>query len=391
MKLLVMLLVCASVLAAQVPVTGGLRVIVIDGDEAANIVAEKIAAEPVIEVRDEQNRRVAGAVVRFTVRRTMRDRVAALFRNGEAEVRTLTDAAGQARATSVTPLEAGSFDIVVQVSHQGRTASATLRQTNYSTVAEAQAAGRKPGQSSGASASTPAGVSAGGGLSSLAVIGLAVGGAAGGGAALIRSQRGAAAPSAVPARVTGVTATQGAGVQAATPFAFGVQVADFDAASLTYRWEFGDGATSTDPTPTHVYELPGTYPVTVTVADARHSARAEMSVTVYTVSGTWVSPDGRITFQITQTGNEVGAESAIQSLLGGGGLGPFYPRCISFGSVQRGSPAIITIISPRCTNSEGSTLRSAEFRLEMAPDGRRMTGTITEADRSPAAFSLQRQ
>lgn len=30
-------------------------------------------------------------------------------------------------------------------------------------------------------------------------------------------------------------------------------------------WEFGDGATSTDPTPTHVYENPGCYTVTLTV------------------------------------------------------------------------------------------------------------------------------
>ena len=49
-----------------------LKVIVIDGDEAANIVAGKIAAEPVIEVRDRDDRRVPNAIVRFLIRKTAR-------------------------------------------------------------------------------------------------------------------------------------------------------------------------------------------------------------------------------------------------------------------------------------------------------------------------------
>lgn len=36
---------------------------------------------------------------------------------------------------------------------------------------------------------------------------------------------------------------------------------------MTYRWDFGDGATSTASDPTHVYHAPGTYPVTLTAID----------------------------------------------------------------------------------------------------------------------------
>lgn len=38
-----------------------------------------------------------------------------------------------------------------------------------------------------------------------------------------------------------------------------------DAGTLTYAWNFGDGNTSTDPSPSHVYAVDGTYTVTLTV------------------------------------------------------------------------------------------------------------------------------
>lgn len=38
--------------------------------------------------------------------------------------------------------------------------------------------------------------------------------------------------------------------------------------SISYRWNFGDGATSTASQPSHGYAMPGTYNVTLTVADA---------------------------------------------------------------------------------------------------------------------------
>jgi PKD repeat protein len=43
---------------------------------------------------------------------------------------------------------------------------------------------------------------------------------------------------------------------------------DLDDGIVTYAWEFGDGATSAEISPTHTYAAPGTYPVTLTVTDA---------------------------------------------------------------------------------------------------------------------------
>ena len=110
MKSLSILLVTVSALALGAQVPDRLRVVVIDGDEAANIVAERIAAEPVVEVREDDDRRVAGAVVRFFIRRTVRNRIAALFSNGQSEATALTDADGRANAPPLTPLEPGSYE-----------------------------------------------------------------------------------------------------------------------------------------------------------------------------------------------------------------------------------------------------------------------------------------
>ena len=127
--------------------------IIVDGDEAANIVAERLAAEPVIEVRDKDDRRVPGAVVRFVIRKT-RDRLIASFGNGQAEMRTLTDYSGRASVNAVTPVEPGSFQIDVEVSYRGQTGKAVIRQTNFPTSADAKAAGREPGKSTNSNAQT---------------------------------------------------------------------------------------------------------------------------------------------------------------------------------------------------------------------------------------------
>jgi hypothetical protein len=388
MRLLSVALVCSCVFSG-LPVTAGqgLRVIVIDGDEAANIVAEKIAAEPVIEVRDREDRRVAGAIVRFTIRRSVGNRLRAVFGKGESEVRTLTDTVGRARAGALTPVEPGNYEIVVEVSHQGQTATTTIRHTNFATSAHAEAAGRKPGQSSGSSGAGAgasgatataqgAAAAAGGGLSKLAIVGLAVGGAAGAGAAVVLSQK--KSGDAPAGSVTGLAVSQSAGVQAATPFSFSVQATNFQAGAVRYRWEFGDGSTSSDPNPTHIYSSPGTYTVVVTVSDDRQSARSETSVTVYTVSGTWATPDGRTTFQLTQTGTSINGASSWDGGTGpdGTALPPY--SCTASGSVQAGTPALIQLSQPPCPGPLPfiGTLAPLDLRLGMSNEGQTLSGDL---------------
>jgi hypothetical protein len=257
---------------------------------------------------------------------------------------------------AVSPVEPGSFHIDVEVSYRGQTGKAVIRQTNFPTSADATSAGREPGKSTKSSAQTSTAgattaaagavagtattttvttVAAGGGISKVAVIGLVAGGAAGAGAAVVVSQRKADPPA---GSLGAVTASATSGMQAGTPFAFSVQATNFEASSLSYRWDFGDGATSVDRSPTHVYDAAGAFTVVVTVADARQSARSELPVRVQTLTGTWfhAAHFGGYTLMLTQSGSTiVGSET-----MGG-------QTCPVSGSVQRGSSEAL-LTGPVC-------------------------------------------
>jgi hypothetical protein len=48
---------------------------------------------------------------------------------------------------------------------------------------------------------------------------------------------------------------------------FGANVIDPDGDEMTYEWDFGDGTKSYEANPTHTYENPGEYDVTLTCTD----------------------------------------------------------------------------------------------------------------------------
>ena len=354
-----------------------------------------------------------GAVVRFVIRKT-RDRLIASFGNGQAEVRTLTDYSGRASVNAVSPVEPGSFQIDVEVSYRGQTGKAVIRQTNFATSADAKSAGRDPGKSTnsttqaattgaatsvaagattaatagGTTAATTAAVSAGGGMSKLAVIGIVAGGAAGAGAAVVLSRKEGEPAGAVGA----VVASQAIGVEGATPFTFSVQATGFDAASVTYRWEFGDGATSTEPAPIHIYAAAGTFAVVVTVSDSRQSARSEMSVTVRTLTGTWLASavgTSTSTMQLTQTGSSISGSVTVEFTV----PTPLtYSQCVISGSVQSGVTVPVTLNSPPCRHpTAGRTLEPVTYNLTVATDGQTMSGTETGPLSGTSPISLRRQ
>jgi PKD repeat protein len=61
---------------------------------------------------------------------------------------------------------------------------------------------------------------------------------------------------------------------------------DPDGALVAYAWDFGDGGSSIEEDPTHVFTDPGTYTVTLTVIDDRGGAdTTTLTVTVTTVDG----------------------------------------------------------------------------------------------------------
>ena len=117
----------------------GLRIVVIAGEDAVNIIQQKTAVAPIVEVRDRNNLPVAGASVTFTIGGGNN----ATFAGGLRTLTVTTNAAGRAAAGTLNPLASGSFQINVQAVSQGQTATATITQSNVPTAAQA------PGQQGG--------------------------------------------------------------------------------------------------------------------------------------------------------------------------------------------------------------------------------------------------
>ncbi len=134
--------------AAQNAKATGLTIVVVDGEDAVNIIQQKTAVAPVVEVRDRNNQPVAGAVVRFAIQGGR-----ATF-NGTRTLTVTTNVAGRAVVTGLTPTGTGAVQIGVSAAFQGQTAVATIAQTNVLTAAQATAgaAGGAGGTGSGSSA-----------------------------------------------------------------------------------------------------------------------------------------------------------------------------------------------------------------------------------------------
>lgn len=175
-------------LLAQAPAGQGLRILVVQGEDAVNIIQQKTAVAPIVEIRDRNNLPVAGATVTFSITGS-----GASF-GGASTLTVTTNAAGQAVAAGFTPTAAGAIQVNAAAMVQGQALSATITQTNVLTAAQAAgAAGATGGASSGAGGGGAAsgGAAAGGGGISGTTIGIVTGAvAAVGGGALIATQVG---------------------------------------------------------------------------------------------------------------------------------------------------------------------------------------------------------
>ncbi len=149
--------------------TSGLRILVVEGEDAVNIVEQKTAVAPIVEVRDRNDQPVAGAVVRFAIRGGR-----ATF-GGPRTLTLTTNAAGRAAVTTLTPTGSGVVQISATAAFQGQTAAVTIAQTNVMSAAAASGAGA----SGGAAGAGGAAGSSGGGLS-VTTVAIAGGAAAGG-------------------------------------------------------------------------------------------------------------------------------------------------------------------------------------------------------------------
>lgn len=113
--------------------TSGLRILVLEGQNAINSIATKTAVSPVVQVLDAVNQPVEGASVTFEV---APGGPGGTFGN-QPIITTKTDSAGQATAILIPNDNQGPFVIKVTASHQGQTKETRIRQTNDAKSLEA--------------------------------------------------------------------------------------------------------------------------------------------------------------------------------------------------------------------------------------------------------------
>ena len=176
---------------------GGLRIVVLEGEDGVNIIEQGTAVPAVVEVRDRNDLPVSGASVLFL----LAEGGTATLNAGVSQVALTTNALGQA-AVTVNPVATGAVQLSVNATFQGQTAAAAIVQTNFATVAEAAAAGVSATGGAGGAGGGAGGAAGGagaGGAGGAAGTGAAVGGGLGTGA--IVGIAGAAAGTAVGAGV----------------------------------------------------------------------------------------------------------------------------------------------------------------------------------------------
>jgi PEGA domain/PKD domain len=232
-----------------------------------------------------------------------------------------------------------------------------------------------------ASAATndPAGEQTGGGISSGPPPGskkkwwyLGAAGGAAGATALVLATRNSAPT------IGALSASPTTGLLAATAIAFSATGAgDPDGDQLTYRWDFGDGGTSNEQAPRHVYNSAGTFSVKCTISDGKHSAEGSpTNVTVRSLAGTWrgVLDGVQETLVVTQTGAAVGG-TFVDDVYGSGVMSGFVstaPPLVRFTIIQPGFNPFTYTADP---NTEITTL----------------TGVVNGSGFNNRAFTVTRQ
>jgi hypothetical protein len=186
-------LLTASVLTLHAQ-SAALTIVVIEGEDAVNVIQQKTAVAPVVEVRDRNGQPVPGATVSFAVRAGR-----ASF-SGARAMSVTTNAAGRAVAAGFTPTGTGALQITATTAYQGQTAAVAIAQTTVMTATEAAAAGGGAGAVGGSAAG--AGGGAGGGVSATTVA-VAGGAAAAAGAVAVVKGRDAEVPAATQVTYSG--------------------------------------------------------------------------------------------------------------------------------------------------------------------------------------------
>jgi hypothetical protein len=133
------MLLCAAFVLAQQPAE--LRLEVLEGNGAINNVRTRTAREPVVQVTNATGAPVSGAVVTFVLPAIG---AGGSFANGEKVLSIRTEEDGRAVASGLKPNSVvGQFQIRVNATYEGRSASTTIVQTNASPASGNSARSKK--------------------------------------------------------------------------------------------------------------------------------------------------------------------------------------------------------------------------------------------------------
>jgi hypothetical protein len=105
----------------------GLKIIVVEGEGAVHNVGQPAPSQLVVEVTDDSDRPVPGAVLGLLLPDSG---PGGLFNNGITALSLVTDTSGRAIAAFTPNAVAGSFQIIVTASFEGLSATATVSQSN---------------------------------------------------------------------------------------------------------------------------------------------------------------------------------------------------------------------------------------------------------------------
>jgi hypothetical protein len=118
-------LICTSLLWAQ---QTDLRISVLTGEGATNYIDNRQGTPPVVQVLDAEGEPVAGAQVRFSAPVTG---PSVTFFGASHTATVVTDQEGRAQVAGILPnTYEGAFIIEATASHEGRSATASINQTN---------------------------------------------------------------------------------------------------------------------------------------------------------------------------------------------------------------------------------------------------------------------
>src|SRR5262245_34501124 len=296
--------------AQQTAPAAQLKIVVLEGEGAVNIIQQQTAVAPVVEVRDHNDLPVAGVSVTFSIGGS-----GASF-GGPSTLTIVTNGAGRAVAAGLTPTSSGALQIGVSAAFQGQTAVATITQVNVLTAAQAASASAAAGSGSAAG---------GGGVSTTTV---SVVGAAAAGAGLAVGLRGSSP--------TITSSPQGTGIRDVTVFTF---AAIDGGTSATYAWDFGDSSSGSNTPTTHVYRSEGRFTVTLRVTQDGREQTTTSTVDVENLTGRWLDPGGHFDLNIVQQGGVLTGQWTHHFLPFGSGLADISPLS---GTVS--DPRTITLV-----------------------------------------------